>query len=228
MKKKIFIAFDTNKIKDAKKIINETNKLKLNLGYKFGLEFFNSRNGRAFISKIKKKDIWLDLKLYDIPNTVASAINSLSDLKNIKYLTVHISGGIEMMKKAKKAARKINKNLKIFGVTILTSFNEKNIKKTGHTKNIKELVLQQAKLGGLANLDGIVCSGYEANAIKKIFKKEIITPGIRLLGDSKQDQKRVMTPKNAFKNGATSIVIGRSITQGNIKYNIQKLINSLK
>jgi orotidine-5'-phosphate decarboxylase len=228
MKKKIFIAFDTNEIKNAKRIISETNKSRLNLGYKFGLEFFNSKNGRAFISKIKNKDIWLDLKLYDIPNTVASAIYSLKDLKNIKYLTVHISGGIEMIKKAKKLAARTNKNLKILGVTILTSFNEKDIKKTGHTKNIKELVLQQVKLARLANLDGIVCSGYEVLSIKRIFKKEIITPGIRLPGDSKQDQRRVMTPKSAFKNGATGIVIGRSITRGNIKYNIQKLINSLK
>ena len=228
MKQKIFIACDTNKVKIAKKIIHETNKLKLRVGYKFGLEFFNSKNGRAFISTIKNKDVWLDLKLYDIPNTVAAAIHSLSDLKNIRYLTVHISGGIEMMKKAKKAASETNKNLKILGVTILTSFNEKNIKKTGHTKNIKNLVVQQVKLARSVDLDGIVCSGYEALDVKKIFKKEIMTPGIRLAGDSKQDQRRVMTPKNAFKNGATTVVIGRSITRGNIKYNIQKLINSLK
>ena len=113
-------------------------------------------------------------------------------------------------------------------MTVLTSFSNSSIRKIGHTKSIKEIVKRQAMVAKSAKLDGIVCSGYEANFLKKACKQmEIITPGIRLGGDRKGDQKRVMTPKNAFKNGATAIVIGRSITKGNIKNNIQKLIKSL-
>ena len=129
---------------------------------------------------------------------------------------------------AKKIAGKVNKKLKILGVTVLTSFSNNSLKKTGHTKSIKDIVSMQARLAKIAGLDGIVCSGHEVRLIKKICKNmEIVTPGIRLHGDKNQDQKRVMTPKQAFLNGATGIVIGRSITQGNIKNNIQKLIKSL-
>jgi len=228
MNKKIFIACDTTNFKKVNQIINQSKTNKLKISYKFGLEFFLSPNGRNFISRIKNKEIFLDLKLNDIPNTCAAAINSLRDLKNISYLTVHINGGLEMLKVVKKVSKKINNKIKILGVTVLTSFSNKSIKKIGHTRSIKELVKKKAKLSKLAKLDGIVCSGYEAKFIKKICKNmEIITPGIRLPGDKKQDQKRVVTPKEAFNNGATSVVMGRSITKGDIKKNIQKLIKSL-
>ncbi|MDA7763276.1 orotidine-5'-phosphate decarboxylase [Pelagibacteraceae bacterium] len=226
----IFIACDTPSLSKIKKIIKLTKNSSLNIGYKFGLEFFNSRHGRSFISKLPKQHmVWLDLKLKDIPNTVSSSIHSLKDLTNVHYLTIHASGGIEMLKAAKRAAAKTNKKLKILAVTVLTSFSEKSIKQTGHTKTIKKIVIQQASLAKKAKLDGVVCSGHEAKSIKTICKKmQIITPGIRLEGDSKGDQQRVMTPSQAFQNGATGIVIGRSITNGNIKKNIQKLIASLK
>ena len=222
----IFIACDTTKPTEVNKIIKSTETKDLKIGYKFGLEFFYSKKGRAFLSKINKnKIIFLDLKLNDIPNTCASAIKALQDLKNINYLSVHISGGYKMLKAIKKSSKKT----KILGVSVLTSFSNKSLKKTGHTKSIINLVIQQAKLAKLAGLDGIICSGHEAKIIKKICKKmEIVTPGIRLTGDMAQDQKRIMTAKEAFRNGATSIVIGRSITTGNIKKNIQNLIKSLK
>ena len=230
MNKNIFVACDTTNLDQIKKIIKETKTKKLKIGYKFGLEFFYSKSGRSFLSKINKnKIIFLDLKLNDIPNTCSATISSLKDLKNIKYLTVHINGGYEMLRAVKKSAIKINKNLKILGVTVLTSLSDKSLKKIGHTKSIRYLVAKQAKLAKAAGLDGVVCSGHEVKIIRKISKKiEIITPGIRLIGDKNKDQKRVMTAKKAFDNGATSIVIGRSITQGNIKKNIQKLIKSLK
>ncbi len=230
MNKNIFIACDTKNLKKIRKIIKLTKTKKFNIGYKFGIEFFYSKDGRAFISKLnKKKIIFLDLKLNDIPNTCKSAIESLKDLKNINYITVHISGGLEMLKIIKKSIAKINKQIKILGVTILTSFSEKSLKKTGHTKSIKSLVLQQAKLAKSAGLDGIICSAKEADFIKNICKDmEIVTPGIRLQGDKIDDQKRVVTPKNAFQNGATSLVIGRSITKGSIKKNFQRLIHSLE
>jgi orotidine-5'-phosphate decarboxylase len=227
-KQKIFIACDTTSPKKLNEIIKQSQNNKLKISYKIGIEFFLSPKGRHFISKLNKKEIFLDLKLNDIPNTCAAAIYSLRDIKNISYLTVHINGGLEMLTAVKKSVKQNSKKIKILGVTVLTSFSNSSIKKIGHTKSIKEIVTKQASLAKLAKLDGIVCSGYEAKFLKKICKNmEIITPGIRLLGDSKGDQKRVMSPKQAFRNGATSIVMGRSITTGNIKKNIKKLIKSL-
>ena len=228
--KNIFIACDTNNTQIAKKIIKYTQvKAKgYKIGYKFGLEFFYSKNGRKFIEKLKIKNIWLDVKIFDIPNTSFSAIKSLKDLKNISYVTVHVSGGIEMLKEVKKAIKKYNKKIKILGVTVLTSFSNFSIKKVGHTKSIKDLVRRQALLAKTAKLDGIVCSAHEIKFVKNICKKmEIITPGIRLKGQNFDDQKRVISPKEAFKNGASSIVMGRSLIKGNIKSNIQKLFKTL-
>ena len=224
-KHKIFIACDTTNPQKLSQIINHSKTNKLRIGYKIGLEFFMSPKGRGFISKLKKKEIFLDLKLNDIPNTCAAAISSLKDLRNISYLTVHINGGLEML----KAVKKVNRKIKILGVTILTSFSNSSIKQIGHTKSIKELVKKQVALAKIAKLDGIVCSGHEAKFLKKICRNmEIITPGIRLPEEEENDdQKRVVTPKQAFQNGATAVVIGRSITRGNIKNNIQKLIKSL-
>jgi len=228
--KNIFIACDTNNIQTVKKIIKQSriNLKGYKIGYKFGLEFFYSKNGRKFIENLKVKNLWLDIKAFDIPNTSFAAIKSLRDLTNISYITVHMSGGLEMLKSIKKATKKYNKNLKILGVTVLTSFSNSSIKKIGHTKSIKDLVKKQALLARVAGMDGIVCSAHEIKFIKKICKRmEIFTPGIRLKGENLNDQKRVMSPKDAFKNGATSIVMGRSLIKGNIKNNIQKLIHSL-
>jgi orotidine-5'-phosphate decarboxylase len=227
-KPKIFIACDTNSIKRIDQIIKYSQTDKLRICYKIGLEFFLSPKGRDFIANSKSREIFLDLKLNDIPNTCKAAIKSLKDLKNISYLTVHTNGGLEMLKAVKKASKTLNRKLKILGVTVLTSFSNSSIKKIGHTRSIENIVKTQVRLAKLAKLDGIVCSAHEVKFLKRICKKmEIITPGIRLSGDSKGDQKRVMTPKKAFENGATSIVMGRSITKGNIKNNIKKLIKSL-
>ena len=221
MSKNIFIACDTNNILTVKKIIKNTQTKKIKIGYKFGLEFFNSKNGRSYISKIKNKIIFIDLKLNDIPNTMFSTIRAIKDL-NINYLTVHISSGLEALKLVKKASSKI----KIAGVTILTSLDKKNLKEIGYNKNLKKLVIHQAKLAKRANLDALVCSAQEVKDVKKVFKKEIITPGIRF-NSKTNDQKRIMTPKMAFKNGSDWIVIGRPITKGNIKKNIKNLINHI-
>lgn len=221
MKNKIFIACDTSKLKTAKKIINLTKTKKIKVGYKFGLEFLNSKNGRFFVSKIKNKIIFADLKLNDIPNTCVSTVKALKDL-NINYLTIHLSSGLEAL----KAVKKISGKTKIVGVTTLTSLNNKNLREIGHKRKIENLVLHQAKLAKKAKLDALVCSAKEVKKIRKIFKKEIITPGIRL--DNKiNDQKRVMSPFNAFKAGSDWLVIGRSITKGNIKKNLKKLIDHL-
>ena len=222
MNKKIFIAVDTNNVNKAKKIIRDSKTKKIKIGFKFGLEFLNSKNGRSFISKIKRKIIFVDLKLHDIPNTCVSTIKAIADLK-INYLTIHISSGL----KALKAAKKVSGKIKLVGVTTLTSLTDKDIKEIGYTKSVKNLVIHQAKLAKKANLDAIVCSAHEAKYVRKIFKKEIITPGIKLNLKS-YDQKRVMTPKKAFKNGSDWLVIGRSLTKNNIKNNIKNLIDHLK
>ena len=225
--KHIFVACDTSNLNEIKKIINQTNSKKLKIIPKFGLQFFYSKNGRKFLEKFKK-DFWLDLKINDIPQTALSAIDSLKDLKKCKYITVHVNGGLEMLKSIKKKAKKINKNLKVLGVTILTSLNNKSLKEIGYTKNVKQLVLRQAALIKKSGCDGIVCSAQEALMVRKRYKNLlIITPGIRLPGDSSNDQMRIMTPKQAFKNKVSGIVIGRSLTVGNIKTNTKKLADHL-
>ena len=221
-KNKIFIACDTKNISKVKKIFKYSSSKKIIVGYKFGLEFFNSKNWRFFISKITNKIIFADLKLNDIPNTCVATLNAIKDLK-INYLTIHISSGLEAL----KAIKQISEGIKIVGVTTLTSLNNKSLKQIGYTKSVKNLVIHQARLANKANLDALVCSAHEVKFVKKIFKKEIITPGIRLKGNY-NDQKRVTTPKEAFKNGSDWIVIGRSITKGNIKNNIKNLIDHLK
>lgn len=222
-KPKIFVALDTTNIKKIRHIINELKRTKINFGYKFGLEFLNSLNGRKFIAKTKNQITFGDYKLADIPNTCASAIKSVKDLK-FNYITIHISAGYNAIKAAKKVAG----STKLVGVTILTSLDNKSLKEIGFDKNIKKLVYHQARLAARAKLDAIVCSPQEIKIIRKVFKKEVITPGIRLLGDKKDDQKRVTTPKQAFGDGATAIVIGRSLIKGNIKKNTLRLLKELK
>ena len=221
-KNKIFVACDSTNISKVKNIIKKTKNLGIKIGYKFGLEFLNSRNGRSFISNLKKKIIFADLKLHDIPNTCVSTIKAIKDLK-INYLTIHISSGIDAL----KAVKRISGKTKIIGVTILTSLDNKGLKEIGFDKNIKKLVLKQAKLANKAKLDAIVCSPIEIPIVKKVFKKEIITPGIRI-DSKKNDQKRVLTPKQAYEKGSDWLVIGRPITKGNIEKNIKKLIDHLR
>ena len=221
MRNKIFIAIDTKSQKKAMSIIKNSKIKSFKIGYKFGLEFLNSKNGRKFISKLKNKIIFLDLKLHDIPNTISSALLALKDLK-IDYLTVHISSGLKALKKLKRVSGKI----KIVGVTTLTSLDNKDLKSIGYNTHLKEIVISQTKLAKKAKLDAIVCSPHEVKFIKKIFNKEIITPGIRI-SSKVDDQKRFMTPKAAFNQGSDWLVIGRGLTKGNIKRNFKILSDHL-
>jgi len=220
-KNKVFIACDSTNIKKIKEIINKTKISKIKIGYKFGLEFLNSKKGRHFVSKLKSKITFGDYKFADIPNTCSSAVKAVKDLK-FNYLTIHISSGLEAL----KAAKKVSGKTKLIGVTVLTSLDDKSLREIGFDKKVKKLVVQQVKLANKAKLDGIVCSAQEASVIRKLFKKEIITPGIRFSSKA-NDQKRILTPKQAFDNGSDWVVIGRPITRGNIKKNIQKLIDHL-
>ena len=221
MKNKIFIAIDTNSKRKARSIISQSKIKNFKIGYKFGLEFLNSKNGRNFISKLRNKIIFVDLKLNDIPNTMSSALIALKDL-NINYLTVHIASGIKALKEVKKVSGKT----KIVGVTTLTSLDIKDLRSIGHRKSLKDIVILQSKLAKKAKLDAIVCSPHEVKFVKKYFHKEIITPGVRI-SSNVNDQKRVMTPRNAFKEGSDWLVIGRDLTKGNIKSNFKKLSDHL-
>ena len=220
-KNKIFVACDSSNISRIKQIIKETKTYKLKIGYKFGLEFLNSKNGRKFLSKLKNLIIFADLKLHDIPNTCVSTIKAIKDLK-VNYLSIHISSGLEAL----KACKKVSGKTKLIGVSILTSLENKTLKEIGFNKDVKKLVYHQAKLANKAKLDAIVCSAQEVNIVKKVFKKEIITPGIRFTSNT-NDQKRILSPKEAYKNGSDWLVIGRPITKGNIKKNISSLIDHL-
>ncbi len=225
--KTIFVACDTSNLNQINKILKNINTKKFKIIPKFGLQFFYAKHGRRFLEKYKS-DFWLDLKINDIPQTALSAVDSLKDLKNCKYITVHANGGLDMLKAIKKKTKQINKNLKVLGVTVLTSLNNKSLKEIGHTKTVEQLVLKQAGVVKKSGCDGVVCSAIEAKIIRKKYKNFlIITPGIRMPGDDLNDQARVMTPKDAFKNKVSGIVIGRSLTKGNIKNNINKLIDHL-
>ena len=224
-KNKRFIACDSTNISRIKEIIKKSKTSKLKIGYKFGLEFLNSKNGRKFVSQLKNQMTFGDYKFSDIPNTCSSAMKAIKDLK-FNYCTIHISSGLEALKAAKKASGKT----KLVGVTILTSLDNKALKEIGFNRDVKKLVYHQAKLANKAKLDAIVCSAQEVKIVRKVFKKEIITPGIRFnskLKSNINDQKRVLTPKQAYKNGSDWLVIGRPITKGNVKNNIQTLINHL-
>tara|TARA_B100000287_G_C20463438_1_gene714299 strand:- start:435 stop:905 length:471 start_codon:yes stop_codon:yes gene_type:complete len=154
----------------------------------------------------------------DTPNTMMSTVKALKDLK-IDYLTVHIASGYQALKAVKKVSGKI----KIAGVTTLTSLDNKNLKEIGYSKTVKNLVIHQAKLARKAGLNALVCSPNESKYIRKFFKKEIITPGVRF-NKNTQDQKRTMHPS---KIKSDWLVCGRIITHGKIKNNLQKLIQYL-
>ena len=163
-KNKIFVACDSTNISKIKEIIKKTKISKIKFGYKFGLEFLNSKNGRKFLSKLNNKVVFGDLKLHDIPNTCVSTIKALKDLK-LNYLTIHISSGLKTL----KACKKISGKTKLVGVTILTSLDDKALKQIGFNNKVKKIVFAQAKLAKKAKLDAIVCSAQEVKIVKKVF-----------------------------------------------------------
>ena len=228
-KNKIFVACDTSNLTLIKNILKNIKTNKLEIIPKFGLQFFYSKTGRKFLEKFNN-NFFLDLKINDIKQTALSAIDSIKDLKKCRYITVHANGGLEMLKGVKKKVNETNKNLKVLGVTVLTSLNDKSLREIGHTKTLDQLVLKQVSLIKKAGLHGAVLSAKESKIVKKKYKNLfIVTPGIRLPGDKTDDQKRVVTPRDALKkNKVDAIVMGRSLIRGNIKKNIKKLIDHLK
>jgi len=210
----IMLAIDTSSLDEAKSLAV---KLKDNIGgIKLGMEFFNSF-GPSGIKAIKDFDIpiFLDLKLHDIPATVYKTITTLLKLEPA-IINVHASGGKEMMMAAAKALKDSgNKNTKIIAVTILTSLDDNDLYEIGFSGTSNELVLRLAKLAQESGLDGIVCSAKEISTIRENIGSDfmLVVPGIRTKEDNADDQKRIMTPKEAILLGADLLVIGRPITK---------------
>jgi len=225
VKKRIFVAIDTSEIKKALII---TKKLKKYIaGVKLGLEFF-TKNGPEGIKAIAKNrvSIFLDLKLFDIKNTVIKTIKTLDGLP-VNYLSIHLLNGRSTLIEARKTAKKFSKPIKLLGITVLTSFSKKNLKEIGINNSINKQVSILTKLAKTAKLDGIVCSAHEIKLVKNILKnKEIFVPGIRPK-KQRDDQKRIVTPIEAVNKGANYLVIGRPITKGNPLKNIKKIIKTL-
>ena len=167
-----------------------------------------------FVKEIKSNgyNVFLDLKLHDIPNTVAKAIDSLSDL-SIDLLTIHASGGAEMCEYAARARNETNPNLRLLAVTVLTSINQAQLNQLNIKENIQKQVVDLAKLSTQSGVDGVVSSPLELGILRSSLdsSKLIVTPGIRPLDSEQNEQKRVMTPEEASEKGADFIVVGRPI-----------------
>ena len=225
---RIILALDTTNLEESIKI---TKKIKDKIfTVKLGLEFFNA-HGKAGVKKFNEigiTNLMLDLKLKDIPETVYKAIKALDDIK-FGFLTIHGQGGKLMIDKAKIAASEIKSQPKIMMVTILTSLNDENLKATGNNSTVVEQIQKLAKLAKEMNV-GVVCSGHEAKNVRKIIGQNLLifTPGIRMGNDNNDDQQRICSPIESVKNGSDQIIMGRSLTKGNIEENLNRVIASLK
>ena len=224
MNKKIFLACD---ISSQEEIINVLEKIQNDIyGIKIGLQYITQRSPDDIreLSKFKKP-IFYDGKFFDIKNTLLSSIEALSTLK-VSYATVHLLNGLDALKSANEVAKKIN--IHLLGVSILTSFSDKDLENLGFKNKVENQVEQLIKIAAEANLYGIVCSPLEVKIAKKIDPNlKCFTPGIRL-GSDKHDQKRTMSANEAIKEGCDFLIIGRPILEGDPKKNIDQIINSIK
>ena len=224
MNKNIFVACDVSSQKEIlellSKIHNEISEIKIGLQY-------ITQNSPENIKELKKfnKPIFYDGKFFDIKNTLVESIKSLKDL-DISYATVHLLNGLESLKEANEVANSIK--IKLLGVSILTSFNDEDLEQLGFKSKIEEQVLRLIKIADNANLYGIVCSPLEIKMIKKVAPNlKCFTPGIRQ-NKNKNDQKRTMNARQALEAGSDCLIIGRPITEGDPKKNIQDILFSLK
>ena len=222
MKNKVIVALDNKNLKQIVSLVKKTKSEAF--GFKIGKEFFYNYgiDGYKKIYKICP-NIFLDLKLHDIPNTIKGGMRAVQKFEPL-FTTIHITGGDDMM----KASLNKNKKTKILGVSILTSLNSKQTRKYYNEKNIISLVKKFAKSAKRNKLDGIVCSPKEIKYIRKEVGKNfiIVTPGIRLDNEIKSDdQKRVETPEKAIQLGANYLVIGRPITKSKNPLKVLKSIN---
>ncbi len=212
MKKfKSFIALD---LKSNQQNINIVKKLSSYVyGFKVGYRSFYNTQSKELVSEIKKSKckLFLDLKLHDIPNTVSCAIDSLSKI-NPDFLTLHISGGKEMMKAAVNSIKKNKLKTKILGVTLLTSLDGKDSEKIYKERNTSKLVKKFAEIANNVNIHGLICSGDDLKVLRKYNKLIKITPGVKMFARN-DDQKRVTFAHNALQDGASFVVIGRELIE---------------
>ena len=224
MNKNIFVACD---ISSQEEIINILEKIQDNIyGIKIGLQYITQRSPKDIRELLKfKKPIFYDGKFFDIKNTLLSSIKALSSLE-VSYATVHLLNGLEALQSANEVAKKIN--VKLLGVTVLTSFSDKDLENLGFKNNVQNQVEQLIKIAAEAKLYGIVCSPFEVKIVKKIAPNlKCFTPGIRM-NSHKHDQKRTMNADEAIKAGSDFLIIGRPILEGDPKKNIDEIINSIK
>ena len=225
---KIILALDTSNLDKA---INITKKIKHKIfTIKLCLEFFNA-NGKEGVKKFNEigiTNLMLDLKLNDIPETVYKSIKTLEDIK-FGFLTIHGQGGKSMIEKAKKAASEIKSKPNVMMVTILTALSDRDLKDMGNDNTVTQQVEKLAKVAKETSV-GVVCSGHEAKIVRKIIGPNLLifTPGIRMKNDNKNDQKRICTPAESIKNGSNKIIMGRSLINGNIEENLNKVSDSIK
>ena len=225
---RIILALDTTNLEE---IISISKRIKDKIfTIKLGLEFFNA-HGKQGIKKINEvgiTNLMLDLKIKDIPQTVYKAIKALNGVK-FSFLTIHGTGGKAMIEKAKQAASEIESQPKILMVTILTALGDDDLKNMGSESNVIQQVEHLAKIAKETEV-GIVCSGQDAKIVRKIIGSDLLifTPGIRMPGDSADDQRRVCTPLESIKNGSDKIIMGRSLVKGNILENLNRVSSSIK
>ena len=209
----IFCAIDTSNIETATNLVS---RIKPHIGgIKLGLEFFTSC-GISGCHTMKEFDlpVFIDLKLHDIPNTVASALRGIFSLEP-EYTTLHISGGSEMLKSSVSLKNELQSKTNLLGVTILTSFNDNTIEELGFGSSVKHSIEQLTSIAHESGLDGIVCSPQEVKHIKETYKNKLklIVPGIRSSNNVNNDQKRTLSAKEAISAGADILVVGRPITK---------------
>ena len=194
-------------------------------GIKIGLQYITQRSPKDIIELSKfEKPIFYDGKFFDIKNTLVESIKSLEPLK-VKYATVHLLNGLDALTAANEAAKKIN--LKLLGVSVLTSFDDNDLNLLGFKNKVENQVENLIKIAVQANLYGVICSPLETKMIKKVAPSlKCFTPGIRL-NDMKDDQKRTMSANQAIKEGSDCLIIGRPITQGDPKINIKNILSSI-
>ena len=223
MNKNIFVACD---VSSQKEIIDLLDLIHQDIaGIKIGLQYITQRSSEEIreLSKFKKP-IFYDGKFFDIKNTLVESVKSLKNL-SVNYATVHLLNGLDALRAANQAAQEIN--LKLLGVSVLTSFEDEDLKSLGFKNNIKDQVKRLIKIAMEANLYGVICSPLEIKMIKEIAPKlKCFTPGIRI-GNTKDDQKRTMTANEAIMEGSDCLIIGRPITKGNPKENIKSILSSI-
>ena len=223
MNKNIFVACDVSTQKEILALLELIHKDIS--GIKIGLQYITRRSPDEIRALSKfNKPIFYDGKFFDIKNTLIESIKSLEEL-NISYATVHLLNGLDSLKAANEAAQKINLNL--LGVSILTSFGNEDLFNLGFKDKMEDQVKRLIKIAMTANLYGVICSPLEIKMIKKIAPElKCFTPGIRF-NENKDDQVRIMNPNDAIKAGSDCLIIGRPITMGDPKKNIQKILSSI-